>query len=110
MLSRVSPVIYVSGAFVFAQFADCISVEGIVHGTWNVLGTPTLHLGRASPEDLCSRFIRVEIEQLLHDQLVLTRHRRLTLVDLSPSPLALYLWSIMLHIYWVFDPAIRLII
>jgi len=56
VLSRVSPVIYVSGASVFAQFAVCISVKGIIHGTWNVLGTPTVHLGRASPEDLCSRF------------------------------------------------------
>ena len=54
--SRVSPVIYVSGPLVFAQFAVCISVEVIVRGTWNVLGTPTAHLGRASPEDLCSIF------------------------------------------------------
>jgi hypothetical protein len=35
--------------------------------------------------------LSVEIEQLSHDQHVLTRHRRrLTLVDLSPFPLALH--------------------
>ena len=51
--------------------------------------------------------LSVEIGQLSHDQSVLTRHRRrLTLVDLSPSPLALHLWSIMSNVYWVFDPAI----
>jgi len=51
------------------------------------------------------------IVELLRDQHVPTRpRRRLTLVDLSPSPespLALHLWSIMSNVYWVFDPAIR---
>ena len=37
VLSRVSPVIYVSRALVFAQFAVCISVEVIVRGTYWVL-------------------------------------------------------------------------
>ncbi|KIJ70055.1 hypothetical protein HYDPIDRAFT_121417 [Hydnomerulius pinastri MD-312] len=36
------------------------------------------------------------------------RHRRgLTLADLSPSPLALYLWSAMSSVYSVIDPAVR---
>jgi hypothetical protein len=35
-------------------------------------------------------------------------HRRgLTLADLSPSPLALYLWSIVSSLYSIFDPLIR---
>ncbi|KAH0839883.1 hypothetical protein J3R83DRAFT_834 [Lanmaoa asiatica] len=37
-----------------------------------------------------------------------TIHRRgLTLADLSPSPLALYLWSVISSLYVVFDPAVR---
>ncbi|KAH7914213.1 golgi-body localization protein domain-containing protein [Hygrophoropsis aurantiaca] len=40
-----------------------------------------------------------------------TRHkRRLTLADLSPSPLALYLWSITSTVYSIFDPCIRPVI
>ena len=40
-----------------------------------------------------------------------TTHRRgLTLADLSPSPLALYLWSVISGLYIVFDPAVRPII
>ncbi|KIL00625.1 hypothetical protein PAXRUDRAFT_821523 [Paxillus rubicundulus Ve08.2h10] len=36
------------------------------------------------------------------------KHRRgLTLADLSPSPLALYLWSIVSSLYSIFDPLIR---
>ena len=36
------------------------------------------------------------------------RHRRgLTFTDLSPSPLALYIWSLMVTVYRLFDPIIR---
>ncbi|KAF9247308.1 golgi-body localization protein domain-containing protein [Melanogaster broomeanus] len=36
------------------------------------------------------------------------RHRRgLTLADLSPSPLALYLWFIVSNVYSIIDPAVR---
>ncbi|KAF8138424.1 golgi-body localization protein domain-containing protein [Boletus edulis] len=36
-----------------------------------------------------------------------THRRGLTLADLSPSPLALYLWSVISGLYVVFDPAVR---
>ncbi|KAH7887657.1 golgi-body localization protein domain-containing protein [Phlebopus sp. FC_14] len=40
-----------------------------------------------------------------------SKHRRgLTLADLSPSPLALYLWSIISELYSYFDPIIRPIV
>lgn len=39
-----------------------------------------------------------------------THRRGLTLADLSPSPLALYLWSVISGLYVVFDPAVRPII
>lgn len=39
-----------------------------------------------------------------------THRRGLTLADLSPSPLALYLWSVMSNLYIVFDPAVRPVI
>ncbi|KAG8218593.1 hypothetical protein J3R82DRAFT_4234 [Butyriboletus roseoflavus] len=39
-----------------------------------------------------------------------THRRGLTLADLSPSPLALYLWSVISSLYIVFDPAVRPVI
>lgn len=39
-----------------------------------------------------------------------THRRGLTLADLSPSPLALYLWSVISGLFVVFDPAVRPII
>ncbi|KAF8556963.1 hypothetical protein OG21DRAFT_1435884 [Imleria badia] len=39
-----------------------------------------------------------------------THRRGLTLADLSPSPLALYLWSVISGLYVVFDPAVRPVI
>ncbi|KAG0709732.1 golgi-body localization protein domain-containing protein [Suillus ampliporus] len=83
--------------------------------TWHVerIGYSYSSSGEGKPRGLLLKIqgLRVEIEQLLHEQPAQTRHRRrLTLVDLSPSPLALQLWSFMSAVYWVFDPIIRPII
>ena len=39
-----------------------------------------------------------------------THRRGLTFADLSPSPLALYLWSVISGLYVIFDPAVRPVI
>ncbi|OJA13790.1 hypothetical protein AZE42_00523 [Rhizopogon vesiculosus] len=83
--------------------------------TWHVerIGYSYSSSGEGKPKGLLLKVqgLRVEIEQLSHEQHTPTRHRRrLTLVDLSPSPLALHLWSIMSNVYWIFDPIIRPII
>jgi hypothetical protein len=113
--------------YVVTRFSSHLRVRSIslrsIRGLYFRRGNRTWHVERigysysSSGEGKPSGFLlkiqglRVEIEQLSHDQHVPTRHRRrLTLVDLSPSPLALHLWSIMSNVYWVFDPAIRPII
>jgi len=78
--------------------------------TWHVerIGYSYSSSGEGKPRGFMFKIqgLSVEIEQLSHDWYVPTRHRR-RLVDLSPSPLALHLWSIMSNVYWVFDPAIH---
>ncbi|KAG1752693.1 golgi-body localization protein domain-containing protein [Suillus paluster] len=80
--------------------------------TWHVerIGYSYSSSGEGKPRGLLLKIqgLKVEIEQLSHEQPAQTRHRRrLTLVDLSPSPLALHLWSLMSTVYWLFDPIIR---
>lgn len=83
--------------------------------TWHVerIGYSYSSSGEGKPRGLILKIqgLRIEIEQQSHEPHIQTRHRRrLTLVDLSPSPLALHLWSVMSDVYWVFDPIIRPII
>ncbi|KAG1892357.1 golgi-body localization protein domain-containing protein, partial [Suillus subluteus] len=83
--------------------------------TWHVerIGYSYRSSGEGKPRGILLKIqgLRIEIEQLSREQPARTKHRRrLTLVDLSPSPLALHLWSIMSTVYWVFDPIIRPII
>ncbi|KAG2042334.1 golgi-body localization protein domain-containing protein [Suillus americanus] len=83
--------------------------------TWHVerIGYSYRSSGEGKPRGILLKIqgLRIEIEQLSREQPARTKHRRrITLVDLSPSPLALHLWSIMSTVYWVFDPIIRPII
>ncbi|KAG1768119.1 golgi-body localization protein domain-containing protein [Suillus occidentalis] len=83
--------------------------------TWHVerIGYSYRSSGEGKPGGILLKIqgLRIEVEQLSREQPARTKHRRrITLVDLSPSPLALHLWSIMSPIYRVFDPIIRPII
>lgn len=83
--------------------------------TWHVerIGYSYRSSGEGKPRGILLKIqgLRIEVEQLSREQPARTKHRRrITLVDLSPSPLALHLWSIMSPIYRVFDPIIRPII
>lgn len=95
------------------------SIRGLYfrHGnrTWHVerIGYSYRSSGEGKPSGILLKIqgLRIEVEQLSREQPARTKHRRrITLVDLSPSPLALHLWSIMSPIYRVFDPIIRPII
>ncbi|KAG2141789.1 golgi-body localization protein domain-containing protein [Suillus bovinus] len=83
--------------------------------TWHVerIGYSYRSSGEGKPRGILLKIqgLRIDIEQLSREQPARSKHRRrITLVDLSPSPLALHLWSIMSTVYWVFDPIIRPII
>ncbi|KAL4076077.1 golgi-body localization protein domain-containing protein [Scleroderma citrinum] len=67
--------------------------------------------GDGKPKGLSFRIdgFKLEIELNKAPQVIpRTKHRRgLTLTDLSPSPLALYIWSVISTVYLVFDPIVR---
>jgi hypothetical protein len=83
--------------------------------TWHVerIGYSYRSSGEGKPKGILLKIqgLRIEIAHVSREQPARTKHRRrITLVDLSPSPLALHLWSIMSTVYWVFDPIIRPVI
>ncbi|KAG9317415.1 hypothetical protein JVU11DRAFT_1614 [Chiua virens] len=67
------------------------------------------------PRRLCFRIegftLDIEPPPVPHPPPPRRTHRRgLTLADLSPSPLALHLWSLLSSLYVVFDPVVRPVI
>lgn len=130
-LAAVVVFLFVSRAYiapyVVMRFSNHLRVRSIslrsIRGLYFRRGNRTWHIERigysyrSSGEDkprgilLKIQGLRIEFEQLSRELPVRTKHRRrITLVDLSPSPLALHLWSIMSTVYWMFDPIIRPII
>ncbi|KAG2156152.1 golgi-body localization protein domain-containing protein [Suillus clintonianus] len=113
--------------YIVTRFSNHLRVRSIslrsIRGLYFRRGNRTWHVerigysyslsGEGKPIGILLKIqgLRIEIEQLSHEQPARTKHRRrITLVDLSPSPLVLHLWSIMSAVYWVLDPIIRPII
>lgn len=111
--------------FVLTRFSNHIRVRSIslrsVRGLYFRKGNRTWHIDRFayaySPsrdgmsKGLCFRIegFKLEVDAvktpLSNPRL---KHRRgLALTDFSPSPLALYIWSIVSNLYALFDPVIR---
>ena len=69
--------------------------------------------GDGKPKGLSFRIegfkLEIELSKAPAPQVIpRTKHRRgLTFTDLSPSPLALYIWSLISTVYRLFDPIIR---
>ncbi|KAH7921808.1 hypothetical protein BV22DRAFT_1114199 [Leucogyrophana mollusca] len=118
------------GPYILMRFSNHVRVRSIslrsIRGLYIRRGSRTWRVDRigvsfSSPGDGKAKRLAFNIEGLkleidnretsLPQRPPHTRHRRrLTLADLSPSPLALYLWSILSTVYSAFDPFIRPII
>ncbi|KAI6134943.1 RNA pol II promoter Fmp27 protein domain-containing protein, partial [Pisolithus croceorrhizus] len=111
--------------FVLTRFSNHIRVRSIslrsIRGLYFRKGNRTWHIDRfayayspsrdGTSKGLCFRIegFKLEIDAVKTPQSnPRSKHRRgLALTDFSPSPLALYIWSIMSNLYALFDPIIR---
>ncbi|KAI6163026.1 golgi-body localization protein domain-containing protein [Pisolithus thermaeus] len=111
--------------FVLTRFSNHIRVRSIslrsIRGLYFRKGNRTWHIDRfayayspsrdGTSKGLCFRIegFKLEIDAIKTPQSnPRSKHRRgLALTDFSPSPLALYIWSIISSLYSLFDPIIR---
>ncbi|KAI6047410.1 golgi-body localization protein domain-containing protein [Pisolithus marmoratus] len=111
--------------FVLTRFSNHIRVRSVslrsIRGLYIRKGNRTWHIDRfaytysssrdGTSKGLCFRIegFKLEIDRVRTPQTnPRTKHRRgLALADFSPSPLVLYIWSIMSSLYSLFDPIIR---
>lgn len=111
--------------FVLTRFSNHIRVRSVslrsIRGLYFRKGNRTWHIDRfaytyspsrdGTSKGLCFRIegFKLEVDAVRAPQAnPRSKHRRgLALTDFSPSPLALYIWSIVSNLYSVFDPMIR---
>ncbi|KAG2367288.1 golgi-body localization protein domain-containing protein [Suillus spraguei] len=113
--------------YVVMRFSNHLRVRSVslrsIRGLYFRRGSRTWHIERigysfrsseeGKPRGILFQIqgLRIEIKKISREPPARTKHRRrITLVNLSPSPLALHLWSIISTVYWVFDPIIRPVI